>query len=129
MRELNEDGLPCSLLADLKAIDWLEPWWCFILEKEAFGLGLEKQLRVELGTEHELFDIGQKARAIAKREDCDDVLFWLPEVTKPFALVHLIWSNKPSDSPTWPKFIQLNDLQELHQRVLLPAYQECDSYE
>ncbi|MFD2206997.1 hypothetical protein [Kiloniella antarctica] len=128
MSEENQYLVLCSLFAELQTINWLVPWWCFILEAAAFGQSLERQFRLELGSGHELFDTCQNYRAIAKREDCDDVLFFLPDATKPYALVHLTWGSKFSDSPTWPQFIQFNDLQEFNLRVLLPVYKEFNDY-
>jgi hypothetical protein len=56
----------------------------------------EEELRREVCERHVLFGIN--AKIIARRQDCDNFLFALPDGR--FADVHLTWS-KESD-PTWP---------------------------
>lgn len=60
-----------------------------------------KELKRELQGEHDLSTA--KARALARREDNDDVLFALENGPAPFAVVHLTWSGKP-EANGWPKF-------------------------
>jgi hypothetical protein len=62
--------------------------------------GLELELVKEVGTQHPLYQ--QKAVAVARRLDNDDVLFVLPESALPLAVVHLTWKGSPETSPEWP---------------------------
>ena len=43
-----------------------------------------------------------KARAVAKRDDCDDVLFELSGHESLLAVVHLTWSQRSETIPTHP---------------------------
>lgn len=57
------------------------------------GTALSKELRLELGSSHPLW--GVSVRALAKREDNDDVLFSLEHGPAPLAVVHLTWTGRP----------------------------------
>jgi hypothetical protein len=63
---------------------------------------LHEELHRELSSKHQLF--GVQARAIAVRQDNDDVLFELSGNAAPaaFAVVHLTWSGHPDQFPTFP---------------------------
>jgi hypothetical protein len=67
-----------------------EPWHS--CDDEYF----EEELRREICEKHVLFGI--EAKIIARRQDCDDFLFALPNGR--FAGVHLTWSKE--SNPTWP---------------------------
>lgn len=67
------------------------------------SLSLEKE--VALG--HLIY--GQSVRALARRIDCDDVLFVL--ASGQVACVHLIWSGQ-QESPPWPSTHVYGSLQE-----------------
>ena len=69
---------------------FLEPW------HHCDDARLEIELRREVCEKHVLFGI--EARIMARRQDCDNCLFSLPNGR--FAEVHLTWP-KESD-PTWP---------------------------
>ena len=59
---------------------------------------LVEELQREVSLNHVLCN--QEVNVIARRTDCDDVLF--QEINrKYFALVHLTWSSK-SENPPWP---------------------------
>jgi len=70
--------------------DFSEPW------HRCDDARFEAELRRELCEKHVLFGID--AKIIARRQDCDDFLFALPDGR--FAGVHLTWSKEPD--PTWP---------------------------
>jgi hypothetical protein len=63
---------------------------------------LHEELALEVSERHPLYGIG--ARAIARRQDNDDVLFELSGENAPaaFAVVHLTWSGKPDQFPEFP---------------------------
>ena len=112
-----------QLARELRSAPWREPWWCFCLEDESFGRDLETEFRAELGQTHSLYPANPTARAIAKREDCDDVLFWLPDAAASFAIVHLTWKGRPSDDPALPLSTSFASLDRFVERELIPL---CD---
>ena len=59
---------------------------------------LTAELALELPTGHMLD--GTALTAVARRTDCDDVLFELSDGR--FALVHLTWSGSRETDPAWP---------------------------
>ncbi len=67
--------------------NWLEPW------RPVGGgdVGLVEELRREVGAGHLLF--GRETEALARRIDCDDVLFATSIPSSPLAVVHLTWSG------------------------------------
>jgi hypothetical protein len=54
----------------------------------------------ELSDGHPLY--GKKLKAIARRQDQDDVLFELIDDTPRVAVLHLTWSGK-REKPPWPR--------------------------
>ena len=119
-----ESSFPSYLVAELRAVQWLEPWWCFCLGDSTIGWKLDEELRAELGKAHKLFPHRRVARAIAKRDDRDDVLFWLPKADKPFAVVHLTWAQHLEADPMWPKSSLFNSLMDFVERELIPTHRE-----
>ena len=73
---------------------WPEPWSAL----ESDGADLVAELKRELSPQHALF--GRDAVAIARRKDCDDVLFRLDNGS--VAIVHLTWSGKQDQYPKFP---------------------------
>lgn len=69
------------------------PW--IVLDGD--GSSLISELQREVSRGHVLFG-KQGIKAIAKRVDCDDVLFALQNV---LAVVHLAWSGQ-EQNPQWP---------------------------
>jgi hypothetical protein len=63
---------------------------------------LHDELYREVSPQHALY--GRAARAVARRQDNDDVLFELLDNDAPaaFAVVHLTWSGKPDWHPLFP---------------------------
>jgi hypothetical protein len=41
-------------------------------------------------------------RAVARRQDCDDVLFVSADEPKVVAVVHLTYAKRPESDPRWP---------------------------
>jgi hypothetical protein len=80
-------------LADLENVQWLEPW-------RPTPAGLEVELEKEVNPRHQLF--GRKAISVGRRDDCDDVLFLLPDHAALLAVVHLTWAGKREMNPAFP---------------------------
>jgi len=83
-------------LAQMDTIDtitWLAPW------QPVHGPGLVAELQKEVSAGHPLYQ--QDAIAVGQRCDCDDALFFLPNNSLPYAVVHLTWSGK-AEGAEWP---------------------------
>ncbi|MGE7090297.1 hypothetical protein ACQKII_02310 [Lysinibacillus sp. NPDC048646] len=63
----------------------------------------------ELSPSHILFR--KKAIAIARREDNDDVVFWISEINK-YAIVHLTYSKETSGEYPITNLFSLRELEE-----------------
>jgi len=71
---------------------------------------LENQFSGELDTSHYLYKFRNCVKAIAKRSDCDDVLFEIREMG--YVLVHLTWSKQNSSKyPLYKVFPREVDVQ------------------
>jgi short-subunit dehydrogenase len=77
--------------------------------------GLKDQLHKELSKRHVLF--GKKVRPIARRQDCDDVLFDVTNSDHKYAIVHLTWSMKEVSDPHFPRTQLIRDELELRQII------------
>ncbi len=73
-------------------IEFVEPWFA------DGNPALVDELRRELAPGHVLF--GMSVWAVARRRDCDDVLYALEDGSGRVAVVHLTWS--PEADPAWP---------------------------
>jgi hypothetical protein len=78
---------------------WLDPWYP-ISGDPAHTTGLEKELLRELSPGHILYRV--PVRALALRQDCDDVLFALEDGSGRVAVVHLTWKQSGPEHPPWP---------------------------
>lgn len=78
-------------------MEWLEPWRPVAGEE---ATGLERVLRREVGSDHELY--GLTVRVLARRDDCDDVLFAIEDGTGRVVDVHLTWTQDPPEIAPWP---------------------------
>jgi hypothetical protein len=74
-------------------LDWLEPWQRLEGSSDTFVNELQK----ELPPQHVLH--GLPAVAVARRIDCDDVLFATADPTIPLAVVHLTWTSRTESDP------------------------------
>jgi hypothetical protein len=70
-------------------VEWLVPWHS-VADDPAQVAGMERQLGRELATGHPLF--GMVVRTLARRQDCDDVLFAVEDGSGRVAVVHLTWA-------------------------------------
>ena len=71
----------------------------------------KNQLIKEINRKHVLY--GTEVKEIARREDCDDVLFLLLDGSNRYEVVHLTWSSKREESENYPKTRLYNNLEEL----------------
>jgi hypothetical protein len=99
---------------DLK---WLAPWE----RLDGTGDGLVEEIHREIAPEHVL--AGVPVNAIARRQDCDDVLFVTSDPAKPLALVHLAWHGREA-TPEWPWTVIFKNWQEWIDCVLIPCHEE-----
>ncbi len=79
-----------------KTIPWQPPWRYVGIGE---GGGYERELMQEAASGHPLHNV--RAIAVGVRVDQDDVLFLLPDLSKPLAVVHFASSsssNENSDS-------------------------------
>ncbi len=72
---------------------WLVPW--FVTDE----MSLVAELRREMGRDHVL--TGLPLRVVARRQDCDDVLFEICDDSERVAVVHLTYANEIDSR--WPK--------------------------
>jgi len=114
-----DDGTPALRLAYDAAVDstmmevrFLEPWGPVTNPR-----GLEEELAREVGEGHRLS--GRKLRAVARRSDCDDVLFVGDNLA---AVVHLTWTNETS--PDRPAAEIFPSMREWAARRMEPDHEE-----
>ena len=77
--------------------------------------GLVAELRREMSPGHCLYGEPDIA-AVARRDDCDDVLY---RVGNRFALVHLTWRGRERD-PAWPHTVFFDSWSEFLVRAAAP---------
>jgi hypothetical protein len=90
---------------DFKNMEWLEPWTDSVP-------GMEEELDREVSAHHPLYHIN--ARAVARRMDNDDVLFYLLDHQPPLAVVHLTWREE--NSPDWPYTLFYDSIEDFRTR-------------
>lgn len=78
--------------------EWPELWQA--ITDEAVASSFLAELLKELGPGHCLFQ--RAVKAVARREDCDDVLFLTNGRDRPLAEVHLTWRGSTEPDPAWP---------------------------
>ncbi len=106
-RDMDRPAMICS-------DDWLEPWKLIGDERKV----LERELGREVCWRHPLHR--QKAEAIGRRIDNDDVLFRLKDWR--YAVVHLTWRRERSEE--WPWTIFFDDLERWRSECMVPDNQE-----
>lgn len=84
-------------MSNISPHHWLHPWRA-ITQGEAPAF--EAELGREIGPGHALE--GVHAMAIARRDDCDDVLYALFGHARSLAVVHLTWSGQKETTPALP---------------------------
>ena len=98
-------------------LKFLPPW----IEIDSKG-SLEKELQKEVLESHPLF--GQKVKAIAKREDNDDVLFQLEN--EKIAMVHLTWRSSKELSSKYPRSIIYEHWSKVFEEQIVKDNQEFE---
>jgi len=78
--------------------EWNEPWQPIV--DSAVALSLLAELAKEIGPSHSLFQ--RAIKAVALRDDCDDVLFLTKLSDRALAVVHLTWRGREEPVPSWP---------------------------
>ena len=99
---------------------WSEPWTPIF--DPGLANGLVSELKKETGPKHPLF--GRDARAIARRLDCDDVLFVVEPDEYSFAVVHLTWRGGEEPDPLWPSTELFRNWDDLHKGRLMADHKE-----
>jgi hypothetical protein len=102
---------------DPTKIEWREPWGPI-----PPNTGREIELQREMCAGHVLF--GRSVIAVAARNDCDDVLFYLGESAPSFAVVHLTYRRETQ--PEWPHTELFDSLSEWIQKRMIPDAEEFD---
>jgi len=80
-------------------VEWLVPWHS-VADNGAQVAAMQQELARELSASHPLF--GLRVRTLARRQDCDDVLFVVDDGSGRVAVVHLTWTHSPPEKPPWP---------------------------
>ena len=93
----------------MKLLTRLPPGWVEIVtaERERF----EDEYAAEIANGHPLY--GAPVRTIAKRNDCDKVLFGVHRHLCSYAVVHLTWSGQEELPPDQPHFDLYTDEADL----------------
>jgi len=73
---------------NLSDMAFLEPW----IAAGSDAAALEAELKREVGSDHPLRS--RRVQAVARRQDCDDVLFITLDAPRFVAVVHLTWGGR-----------------------------------
>jgi len=98
---------------DPSQIQWRVPWWPVPEEHNA---GTIAELHREMSVGHILF--GRSVQTVGRRQDCDDVLFYLGESTPQFAVVHLTYAKETR--PEWPETKLFDTLEDWIEQCMIP---------
>src|SRR5215510_3946462 len=82
-------------------LEYLTPWRAV----ESNSLRLQTELAAEVGRDHPLY--GRGMRAVAVRQDRDDVLFVSVDEPQVVAVVHLTWSDRARDDGRSRRLLRL----------------------
>ena len=104
-------------------LQWLPPWE----PVEKYAEVLVAELVKELHPRHVLF--GRPAKAIARKNSCDDVLFAIDDAASPLAMVHLTWSSHASSDELSPWTNLFMNWADWVEQILLPDHQEYMSFD
>jgi hypothetical protein len=103
-------------------VEWLEPWWSVAEAEPDLVPGLAHELRREVAPGHPLYGI--PVEAIGTRGDNDDVLFRLTDGSGRVAVVHLTWTQSPSERPPWPATQLYPSLEAWVEQCMRPNHDE-----
>ena len=96
-----------------------EPWHS-IEDERSDKLAIE--LEREVSSQHAMH--GKKVRAVAVRQDCDDVLFEIQGGPAAFAVVHLTWLMKEDPNPKFPWTEFYSSLEEWQTLRMIPDHED-----
>ena len=96
----------------------LEPWTSIAGDPLALSTELQREVR-EDGI---LF--GCTTKAIAVRQDCDDVLFRVEGLSEQFAVVHLTWSGRRDQTTGFPSTELFRDAEDWRSRCMVPDHED-----
>jgi len=99
----------------------LEPWEEISAHEEMISAELKKEVRKD----DPLF--GKEASAIARRKDCDDILFEIEGMPERFAVVHLTWSGKKDLHSGFPETTLYSSLDKWKKECMLPDHEDYTS--
>jgi hypothetical protein len=89
-------------------MEWLAPWHSIAGNPDQVS-ALERELQRELAFGHPLY--GLAVRAVGRRQDCDDVLFFIEDDSGRVAVVRLTWAPSPPDKASWPSTVMFPSLE------------------
>ena len=99
-------------------MEFLEPWIALEADAEYF----QRELLAEVGTSHRLH--GREMRAVARREDCDDVLFVSIDEPPLVAVVHLTYAKRPETDPRFPSTTIFESMDDWIQRGMKADHED-----
>jgi hypothetical protein len=102
---------------DPSQIQWREPWYAVPIEHDA---GTVAELHQEMCPGHVLS--GRFVQAVGRRQDRDDVLFYLGEAIPQFAVVHLTYARETR--PEWPSTSLFDTLDAWIEQCMIPDAEE-----
>ena len=102
---------------DASQIQWREPW---LAVSPDLAPKFVAELHRELCAGHVLF--GRSVAAVGRRQDCDDILFYLGDTAPRFAVVHL--TQQRETRPEWPKTSLFDSLAAWTEQRMIPDAEE-----
>ncbi len=100
-------------------VEWLEPWSSI---DKSLGIRLVEELVRELPAAHPLHNV--PVIAIARRSDCDDILFRPDDESGRVAVVHLTWRMAAEPDPRYPPCLTFATLDEWAERCMGADHRE-----
>jgi len=105
---------------DASRIQWRVPWWPVPAEEDTRTIA---ELHREMPAGHVLS--GRSVQTVGRRQDCDDVLFYLGESAPQFAVVHLTYARETK--PEWPSTSLYDSLQSWIEHCMIPDAEDFES--
>ena len=102
---------------DPSQIQWRVPWQPLSPEQDGTTVA---ELHREMCPGHALF--GRTVQAVGRRQDCDDVLFYLGEAVPHFAVVHLTYARETRAE--WPRTSLFDTLSAWIEQCMIPDAEE-----
>jgi hypothetical protein len=97
---------------------FIKPW----LSVGRDAVQLQKELQAELGPRHVLE--GRDMRAVAVRQDCDDVLFVSADEPHVVAVVHLTHASRSERDPLYPETTLFDSMEDWCERRMKPDHDD-----